>query len=91
MSRSTTWRALCVQADPDFARMSRWTVAYEFTSPGRSSSGADGRTHEFGRRIFLEDYAHTGPYAPESVLPDGLTFNGIPVTFDGTPVTFDED
>ena len=90
MSRSTTWRALCVQADPDFARMSRWTVAYEFTSPGRSSSGADGRTHEFGRRIFLEDYAHTGPYAPVSVGTDDLTWNGVPINWNGTPLTWDD-
>jgi hypothetical protein len=90
MSRETTWRALCVQADPDFNRMSRWTVSYEFTAPGGRSSG-DERTHEFGKRIFLEDYAHTGPYAPETVVTDGLTFNGIPVTFNDVPVTFDAD
>ena len=90
MSRSTTWRSLCVQADPDFNRMSRWTVSYEFSSPGKSMSGADERTHEFGKRIFLEDYANSGPYSAEVAGADGLTWNGIPINWDGQTLNWDD-
>ena len=86
MSRSTTWHSLCVQADPDFNRMSRWTTAYEFSSPGISMTGIEGKTHEFGMRIFLEDYAHTGPYAPEAVGANNLTWNGLPISWNGDAI-----
>jgi len=71
MARETTLRALCVQADPDFARMSRFVVEYRFSAPGRSYAGnGSERTHEFGERIFMGDYQTRGPYAPETVDED---------------------
>jgi len=89
MARETTWRSLCVQADPDFNRMSRLVVAYEFSSPGKSASGNE-RTHEGGRRIFLEDYQNSGPYAPAVAGDNDLTWNGQPINWNGQPLTWDD-
>lgn len=71
MSRETTWRNLCAQADPDFNRNSRNVKEYEFTSPWRG----DTRTHEAGSRVFFGDYALRGPYEPQAP-DDGSYFGG---------------
>ena len=88
-TRSTTWRDLVVQANPNHTRESRIVREYEFTTAAHRNV-ADG-VHKDGYRVFEGDYQTRGPYAPETVVTGGITFNGIPVTFDGTPLTFDED
>lgn len=86
-TRSTTWRTLCVQADPDHTKNSRLVEEYEFGSTGRSKTGNE-RTHDGGRRIFVGDYQTRGPYAPEEVAEGGLTWNGRPLTWNDEDLTW---
>ena len=62
-TRSTTWRALCVQADPDFNKTSRTVTEYEFQAPTGKSVTGNERTHEGTKRIFVGDYQTRGPYS----------------------------
>ena len=87
MSRETTWRNLCVQADPEFNRTSRLVIEYEFSAPGGKIGNE--RTHEAGRRIFLGDYQTRGPYTPVVVGDNDLTWNGIPINWNGDTLSWD--
>ena len=83
--REITWHALCVQADPEFVRSARVVPEYEFSSPGRSSSGNE-MTHQMGRRVFMGDYQARGPYRAETVITGGLTWHGVPLTWGDDPL-----
>lgn len=65
-------------------------VEYRFSAPGGKSGTGNERTHDGSERIFLGDYQTRGPYAAETVVADGITWNGIPVTWDADPVTWDD-
>ena len=89
MSRSISFHALCVRADPEFVRRSRVVTEYEFTSPGGRSRTGSERTHDGGGlRIFVGDYQERGPYTAVAVGSNDITWNGVPITFDGEPLTF---
>jgi len=87
-TRETSWRAMVLQAEPDHVRVSRLVTEYQFSAATR---GKDSRTHEDGYRVFKGDYMRRGPYQPESVLPAGITFDGVPLTFDGEPLTYGDE
>lgn len=87
VSRQTSWRELCLKADPDFARNSRVVVEYEM-SAGRTAG--DERVHRGGRRIFEGDYARRGAYVPEVIAGDVLTVDGQPITDGGQSLTDNE-
>lgn len=87
-TRETTWRDMVLRANPDHVRESRLVVEYQFTPATR---GRDSRTHEDGYRVFRGDYMRRGPYQPETTLPHGVTFGGVPMTFHGEPVTYGEE
>ena len=86
-SRTTTLRALVVQADPDWVRNSRWVVEFEFSASGWRQAG-DERTHEGGKRVFYADYQTRGPYAAETPATGGLTWNDRPLTWDDEDLTW---
>lgn len=86
VTRETTWRALCIQADPEFTKSSRQIVEYECSSGGRRNG--DERVFRNGYRVFMGDYQVRGPYRPEEVPEDALTWNGVPITFNGDFLTF---
>ena len=87
VSRQTSWRELCLKADPDFARTSRVVVEYEM-SMGRTIG--DERVHRNGRRIFEGDYARRGAYTPVAIPDDVLTVDGQPITDGGQFLTDNE-
>lgn len=58
--RTTDWRSMVIQANPDHTRESRIVREYEFTAPG--SRDVDDKTHQDGKRIFIGDYTKRGPY-----------------------------
>lgn len=88
VSRQTSWRELCLKADPDFARSARVVTEYEF-SMGRTMG--DERVHRNGRRIFEGDYARRGAYTPVTVPADALTDNGVPIMDEGQFLTDNVD
>lgn len=63
MARTTDWRSIVVQANPNHTEQSRNVIEYEFTTPG--SGNLDEKTYEGGRRIFKGDYQRRGPYADD--------------------------
>jgi len=65
MSRETTWRDLCVQADPELFKPGeqRFVEEYSFTTPQGEPKNATAKTYADGRRIFKGDYQRRGPYA----------------------------
>lgn len=87
-TRETTWRDLVIQVDPNHVRDNRLVTEYQFTPATR---GRDSRTHEDGYRVFKGDYMRRGPYQPETVLPSGITFDGVPITFGGEPLTYGDE
>lgn len=92
MSTTTTvisWLDIIRRADPEFNRTKRYVVEYEFSAPGGRMG--DERTHEGGSRVFRGNYDERGPYAPETVGSNDLTFGGIPLEFDGERLTFGDD
>jgi hypothetical protein len=60
-TRTTTLRALVVQADPEHTKESRYVIEYRFTSPGRAVGNQ--QVQEAGQRVFRGDYQTRGPYA----------------------------
>lgn len=62
---NTNWRALVLQADPDFVRDSRFVTEYEFSSPSGFRDGTNKEIHQNGLRIFKGDYQKRGPYATD--------------------------
>ena len=61
--RTTDWRTLVVQADPEHTRKSRIVREYEFTAP--SSRSLDDKSYKDGKRVFEGDYQTRGPYADD--------------------------
>lgn len=88
VTRTISWRELCLKADPDFARTARTVVEYEFSTP---RYGGDERYHRNGRRIFEGDYQRRGAYVPVTVPDDVLTDNGVPITDEGQFLTDNVD
>lgn len=88
VSRQTSWRELCLKADPDFARNARTVVEYEF-SMGRTMG--DERVHRNGRRIFEGDYQTRGAYRARPSVDGGLTWNGQPLVWNGEDLTWDPE
>lgn len=80
MSREYSWRALVVQADPDFMQRSENPVEYEFTGPSGKAM-----------RQFRGRYKQRGPYAPVDAADNGLMWNGTQITLGGIPLAWDED
>lgn len=60
-TKTTDWRSIVLQADPDWNRDRRYVVEYEFNAP---SSGNE-QTHEGGKRVFRGNYDSRGPYAED--------------------------
>lgn len=88
VTRETSWRDLCLKADPDFARNSRIVVEYEFSTGRRLG---DERIHRSGRRIFEGDYKVRGPYSPIVTEDGGLTWNGQPLVWNGEQLTWNPE
>lgn len=86
--RSTDWRSIVVQANPEHTRESRIVDEYEFTAPG--GRDANDKTHKGGRRVFKGDYQERGPYRDPVVNADDLTWNGQPVDWFGDNLTWDD-
>ena len=85
--RSTSWYALCTRVDPEFVKNNTIDrIEYEFSG----NFGGDERTHDGQWRIFKGNDAERGPYIPEEVDDDGLTWNGIPLSWEGEPLTWDD-
>ena len=90
MSRSISFHALCVRADPEFVRRSRVVTEYEFTSPGGRSRTGSERTHDGGGlRIFVGDYQERGPYTPVTPDSDALVWDSVPLTWDGVELVWE--
>ena len=79
MAREISFRALVVQADPDYTQRSENPVEYEFT-------GARGK----GVREFRGSYRVRGPYAAQAETDNGLLWNGVQLTFNGIPITWED-
>ena len=92
MSRSIDWRALCVSADPDFARRSTRVPEYEFTAPSRAQLKADPEADDdryASVRTFYGNYKTRGAYAPVTSEDGALLWSGGPLTWSGIQITWD--
>lgn len=83
-----SWTDMVRAADPDWDKLSRTQIEYEF--PSRVQSG-DERTHEGGKRVFRAAYAERGPYASQPTVDGGLVWNGQPINWNGHPLTWGEE
>lgn len=77
-TREYSWRDFIVREDPNFVRNSRWTLEYEFR---RGSS----------HREFYAYYDKRGVYAPETVMPGGLMWGGIPINWNEQQLIWEEE
>ncbi len=85
-TRELSWLDIVQRADPDHSRAKRYVIEYEFSSRERG----DERTHEAGMRVFRGNYEERGPYRAETIVAEGLMWNGIPLSVGDEQLSWDE-